>query len=623
MPHSIRPGEVLAGRYRLIDLLTESEGGRFWRAHDRVLERHVAIHVIGEEDARAPGLLESARSSAVVLDRRILRVLDAETRDGICYVVNEWGSGISLDILVTGSGPLGPRRSAWLVSEVADSIALAHAAGVAHGRLTPENVLIDKSGEVKIIGFCVEAALHGLPPGRKQVDIVDLAGLLYCSLTTKWAGASNSAVAPAPTHHGRVLRPRRVRAGVPRPLDELCDQVLHDHTDASGEPAHTARGIAAYLTELVGDPTGIQAALVASLPRLSPDELIVLPQVPDIPVRDTSDLIPQVKEEPDRPEPEPEPEPEPPAEKAPRPPTAPEDLPTEAGMPIFGDDEDEVEWFKARSTPAPPPPPFDEPPERPLFAPPPEEGSPVRRSRLPAPGATPAHGPEYWPWETSTGRGTGTGLQAVQDEEVPGRSSFRLALGIAAGVLLLLAVVVAFNLGRGKTVLGQEPDDGPDTARSTERTTKPAEPLSGLVAVDFDPQGQPAEENPEDAPLAVDGDLDTAWATSSYQDQLGPPPGLKTGVGLVIDLGDTRRVTEVNLALVGAPTGVSLYLTDEPPRGVVGLKSIAEETADGEQVAIKLDRPTEGRYLVVWLTSLPPSGDEFRGSVAEVVVRGA
>ena len=58
------------------------------------------IHVIDAEDERAPGLLEAARSSAIVLDRRILRVLDAETRDGLCYVVNEWGSGISLDILV-------------------------------------------------------------------------------------------------------------------------------------------------------------------------------------------------------------------------------------------------------------------------------------------------------------------------------------------------------------------------------------------------------------------------------------------------------------------------------------------------------------------------------------------
>ena len=135
----------------------------------------------------------------------------------------------------------------------------------------------------------------------------------------------------------------------------------------------------------------MQAALVASIPKLRPDELVVLPQVPEIPARDTSDLIPQVRRPEPKPQPPPEPEPEPeaeddvdtPAEGVPATPVAPEDLPTEAGMPIFDDDEDEVEWFKARSTPAPPPPPFEEPPERPLFAPEPEDGGPVRRSRVP------------------------------------------------------------------------------------------------------------------------------------------------------------------------------------------------------------------------------------------------
>ena len=617
MPHSIRPGEVLAGRYRLIDLLTESEGGRFWRARDKVLERPVAIHVIDAADPRGPALLEAARQSATVLDRRILRVLDAESRDGLCYVVNEWGSGISLDILVNGSGPLGPRRSAWLVAEVADSIAQAHAAGVAHGRLAPENVLIDYAGEVKIIGFCVEAALHGLPPGRQQVDVVDLAGLLYCSLTAKWAGASRSAVPPAPTEHGRVLRPRRVRAGIPRSLDELCDQVLHDERGPA-DTEHTARGIAAYLTEVLGDPTGIQQALVASLPRLRPDELIVLPQVPEIPVRDTSDLLPKV-EGPKTP-PDPAPAPDPPPEPEPDPvPTDRADLPTEAGVPIFGDD-DEVEWFQARSTKPPPPPPFEEPPERPLFAPEPPDGQPVRRSRVPT-STGPTPGQDYWPWESSTGRGTDSGLQAIPDEDVPGRSWFRLALGVAAGVLLLLAVVVAFNLGRGKTVLGQDPEEDEPSPRT--RTVPAAEPLTGLTADDFDPQGRPPEEYGEDAPLAVDGDLETSWRTQTYKDQLGPPPGLKTGVGLVIDLQGAHTVTAVDLALEGAPTGISLYLTNDRPTGVAGLRPVATQDAQQDRVSIELPRATRGRYLVVWLTSLPATGDGFRGTIAEVVVHGA
>ena len=106
MATSTRPGDVLAGRYRLIDLLTESGGGRFWRAHDNVLERFVALHVIPEDDPRAPLLLAAARESATVLDSRILRVLDAELRDGWCFVVKEWGTGTSLDSLVPPGGPL-------------------------------------------------------------------------------------------------------------------------------------------------------------------------------------------------------------------------------------------------------------------------------------------------------------------------------------------------------------------------------------------------------------------------------------------------------------------------------------------------------------------------------------
>ena len=106
MPHATRPGDVLGDRYRLVDLLTENDGGRFWRAHDRILERHVAIHVIRGDDERAPALMEAARRSAAVHDRRVLRVLDAECTDDECYVVNEWGWGTSLDI-VAASGPLG------------------------------------------------------------------------------------------------------------------------------------------------------------------------------------------------------------------------------------------------------------------------------------------------------------------------------------------------------------------------------------------------------------------------------------------------------------------------------------------------------------------------------------
>lgn len=648
MPHSIRPGDVLAGRYRLVDLLSESGGARFWRARDAVLERPVAVHVISADDPRSAALLEAARRSAAVLDQRILRVLDAEQVDDVCYVVNEWGSGISLDILVGAAGAIGPRRSAWLVSEVADSVAAAHAAGVAHGRLVPENVLIDRHGEIRIIGLCVDAAMHGLAGDRIATDVTDLAGLLYCALTGRWGGVSSSQVPAAPTSHGEVLRPRRVRAGVPGQLDALCDEVLHAHHNSRRAIGlGSARGIADFLSEYVGDATGMAEAMRQTVPPLRETPLVQLPSLPD-PV--VSDDEPEPEGEPEA-EPEPEPEavpeteagpetaPEPEAEPVPEPepepaPPAVEELPTEAGLPIFDDELDDVSWLQKRSTPPPPPPPFEEEPERPLFAPEPADGGPVRRARAGVERAGRSGG-GFWPWDTGhngqalaldTGSGTGTGtggLTAIPDDDaVPGRSWLRLAAGIAAGLLLLVAVVVAYNLGRGRTPLGNEPN--PEPATTTSPSSAPTEistsPLADLEAAAFDPQSDDGVENDEDAPLAVDGDPTTAWTTSSYDQQLGPA-GLKTGVGLLVDLGEDREVAGVDLTLGGAPTSVSLYLTDSEPSAVGELAPVIGDTARDESLSLDLDTPVSGRYLVVWLTSLPASDDgRFRGEVAEVVV---
>ena len=659
MTQAARPGDLLAGRYVLVDLLSESGNGRFWRAHDNVLDRHVALHCIADDDERAAGLTEAARLSATVPDRRLLRVLDADERDGTSYVVNEWGAGTSLDILVTNEGPLPPRRAAWIVSEVAASTAAAHAARVAHGRLIPENVLIDHTGSVRVIGCCVDAALHGLPPGRISNDVTDLAGLLYFALTGKWAGVSRSQMPGAPQVQGRWLRPRQVRAGIPRVLDAICDQVLNPFAAAPsdvGHNLHTAAGLAAALQDYVGDPTGLAEAApvngVAGAGVLAVPERRTPERQPP-PDPETTRVTPQPAEQV---EPEPEaagepdepdvdgrgappdagddptvaapvvtaPTPTPDGEPAAAPDAdAPVEQRTEAGMPIFDDEGDEVSWFTARHQPPPPPPPLEDPPERPLFAPDPSDGGPTRRPR---PRAAGAGQPDYWPWDTATGAGTGSGVIPVTedtgDEEVPGRSWFRLAALIGASLLLLIGVVVAFNLGRGKTPLGAEPEgDPPTTAQSPTREPAPT-PIDIASVSELDPQGDPPDvENPELAPLAIDGDATTSWRTVTYEQQLGPG-GLKTGLGLALDLGRTSDVSEIELSVAGAPTGVSYYVTDTQPTGVADLEPQTRVTLTEERLATTLDEPGSGRYVVVWLTRLPAVPGGFQGAVAEVVVRG-
>lgn len=334
-----RPGDVLAGRYRLDDLLSESGDARFWRGYDEVLERPVAIHVIDADDARATMLMDAARSSAQLHDPRLLRVLDAEADGRICYVVNEWGQGTSLDQWLVREGPLEPRHAAWVAHEVCTTIAAAHEAGIAHGRLSPENILVDRNGSVRIIGFAVDAALHGLTPDA-ATDFTDTLGLLHCALSGTWPGVSPSAVPRTPVDHDRLMRPRQIRAGVPRALDDLCGEVLNRPHGRHAGPT-TVRELEIALRDY--DSTNVAEELQGSVDQT---------QVQAVPTPRSTPVV----------------TPPPPLEE------------TQPSTPVFESGED-VSWFNPRPHRPAPPPPLEPHPERPLFAADPVRRPPVRKRR--------------------------------------------------------------------------------------------------------------------------------------------------------------------------------------------------------------------------------------------------
>ena len=235
-------------------------------------------------------------------------------------------------------------------------------------------------------------------------------------------------------------------------------------------------------------------------------------------------------------------------------------------MPIFDEDGD-VSWLERRTEPVPPPPPFVDPPERPLFAPDPPDGVP-RRPRTPPPrpmpdAATPAtrRSPTpsstrlrrveggFWPFAGGTGHGeTGSSLYAIgtEDGHVPGRSWLRLATGLAAVLLLVVAVVVAVNLQSGGEGTGPGEDDL-DVRAAAGRHASPAPPGRS-------PASRPARSTRRATAARTTTrrrSPSTAAATprgppQSYFDQLGPG-GLKTGVGLALDLGEEREVSSVDL----------------------------------------------------------------------------
>jgi hypothetical protein len=190
--------------------------------------------------------------------------------------------------------------------------------------------------------------------------------------------------------------------------------------------------------------------------------------------------------------------------------------------------------------------------------------------------------------------------------------------------LILLAVVVGFYLGsRGSG--GEQPSAGGEQpSASTPRTTEVVEPAS-VTAFDPDGDGPLTDENADEVPLATDGDPSTAWETLGYDDGPALAP-YKSGVGLLLDLGQERPVSEVRVTLDGAPYDLSLLATPESsgaPTDVDGLTKVDSVTGASGTVTLSGSDPVTTRYLVVWLTALPRSSEDgrYRGSVAEVVVR--
>ncbi|WP_406025495.1 hypothetical protein OH802_04500 [Nocardioides sp. NBC_00850] len=569
-------GDVLAGRYQLTDLLSESREGRFWRAQDAVLGRPVAVHVLDARDERAPRLMAAARNSAAVGDPRMLRVLDAAQTDQVAYVVNEWGEGASLENALAAGGPLPPQQAAWIASEVADLLVLAHDQGHAHGRLNPEAVLLDDLGAVRVIGFGVDAALHGIDPDTRDSqrrDRVDAVGVLYAALTGKWAGETLSSMPPAPRDHGRVLRPRQVRAGVPRPLDDLCDRVLGSGADM---PPLTAAELHSALAGFSGEPT-------APLNRPS-----------------------AVNEE----------------TQAMAAPTELEPAEAQAASNAIGVAPDAVR--PQRQRPSSPPPMQDPTPSKPLFADEtPGYVAPQRPQQAPPAARRPvAPDASYNGWQ---GPWTGANVPIAEEPDYndkPGASWLRIAMGVALVVLVLIAGSIAWN------IIGDDPEttaENPGTGNNGGDTTAEAKPtpIKGIAAKDLDPHGVPPTETPDLVDLVVDGDPNgLAWRTARYNDQIGDRPrSLKPGVGLVLNLKDEYAIDSLKFNMIGEPTDVEIYVGDSPwtndPTGAPAAKGSV-----GTEGEIKVDGAPEGNYVLVWMTGLPQVPGGYRTEVKEIEVFG-
>lgn len=206
LPKPLPAGTLIAGRYRIDEVLGRGGMATVYRGHDERLRRDVAVKVChARQDLPAPPLQEEHVSSRLI-HNNIVSIFDAghvpdgEPAAGSAFIVMEYVKGTTAHDIA----PVSWRQAIDIVSQAAVGLSAAHALGFVHCDVTPSNVLIDESGRVLLadFGVAVEAnsaaddIVHGSPsyiaPERieganadARVDVYGLGGVLAYLLTAR------------------------------------------------------------------------------------------------------------------------------------------------------------------------------------------------------------------------------------------------------------------------------------------------------------------------------------------------------------------------------------------------------------------------------------------------------
>jgi beta-lactam-binding protein with PASTA domain len=313
--HAQAPGEVgghglvtLDGRYHMVERVAAGGMGEVFRAHDAVLAREVAIKVLHRSLAGDQGFVDrfrhEARAAASLSHPNIVAVYDWGAVDGIYYMVMEFVRGRAARELLNANVRLEPAQATDIVRQTLLALEAAHAQGIVHRDVKPENILVTNGGTVKVADFGLARAyadgkatqaggvqgtvqylspeqIRGEPADPRS-DLYSLGIVMYELLTGKLPFTGETAMSIAYKHlSGRVPRPSTAVANVPKELDgfvlsatdrdrelrpESATEMRRDlEAIASGLPA--SRSLAAVAGEL--PPVGGAGSVTERVPLVA------------------------------------------------------------------------------------------------------------------------------------------------------------------------------------------------------------------------------------------------------------------------------------------------------------------------------------------------------------------
>jgi serine/threonine-protein kinase len=270
-------GRVLDGRYAVEERLASGGMATVYRALDLRLDRVVAVKVmraaLADDDEFVARFIREAKAAARLSHPNVVAVYDQGADAGVVFLVMEYVAGRTVRALLAERGRLSPAQALHVLQPVLGALAAAHAAGIVHRDVKPENVLLAGDGTVKVADFGLARAVQSatltgttglligtaayLAPEQVERGAADprsdvyAAGIvLYELLTGRPPYVSDNPLSVAYRHvHDDVPAPSRAVPGIPKAVDALVRRAT------SRDPDRRPRDAGAFLAEVAGVAT--------------------------------------------------------------------------------------------------------------------------------------------------------------------------------------------------------------------------------------------------------------------------------------------------------------------------------------------------------------------------------
>jgi len=241
-------GSTFAGRYQIIEELGKGGMGKVYKAHDTEIKDKIALKLIKPEIAADKKTIERFRNelkfARKIRHKNVCQMYDLNKEEGSYYITMEYVSGEDLKSFIRRARQLTVGTAVFIAKQVCEGLAEAHSLGVMHRDLKPQNIMIDREGNARIMDFGIARSIEekgitgagvmiGTPEymspeqaEAKEVDersdIYSLGIILYEMATGRVPFEGDTPLSIAMKHKGEVPQdPRELNAQVPSDLSRV------------------------------------------------------------------------------------------------------------------------------------------------------------------------------------------------------------------------------------------------------------------------------------------------------------------------------------------------------------------------------------------------------------------